>query len=164
MGSVKEEQSVIGERIKELRKALHMTQAAFAERIGIRQNSVAVLEMGKNTPSDQTIAFICREFRVSEEWLRYGTGEMFIPSPASVVEELAEEYHLGPEARAMVEKFITLDPAAQLAVFDYMCAVVDEVRARDDEQAKRERAHAELDRHLDMEKKEPGEDTQPDTL
>ena len=121
---------MIGERIKELRKALRLTQAAFAERIGIRQNSVALLEMGRNTPSDQTVAFICREFRVNEEWLRTGAGDMFVPTPASIVDELAEEYHLCPEAQAMVEKFITLDPEAQLAVFDYMCAVVDEIRGK----------------------------------
>ena len=121
---------MIGERIKELRKALRMTQTAFADRIGIRQNSVALLEMGRNTPSDQTVAFICREFRVNEEWLRTGAGDMFVPTPASIVDELAEEYHLCPEAQAMVEKFITLDPAAQLAVFDYMCAVVDEIRGK----------------------------------
>jgi transcriptional regulator with XRE-family HTH domain len=151
MKNVKEELSVIGERIKELRKALRLTQAAFAERIGIRQNSVAVIEIGKNTPSDQTIAFICREFRVNEAWLRNGAGEMFVPSPASIVDELAEEYHLGPEARAMVEKFITLDPAAQLAVFDYMCAVVDELRGR--ETNREERLRDELERQLAKEKK-----------
>ena len=140
---------MIGERIKELRKALRMTQTAFADRIGIRQNSVALLEMGRNTPSDQTVAFICREFRVNEEWLRTGAGEMFVPSPASIVDELAEEYHLCPEAQAMVEKFITLDPAAQLAVFDYMCAVVDEIR----EQADRDdQLRAELERQLSKEK------------
>lgn len=140
---------MIGERIKELRKALRLTQAAFAERIGIRQNSVAVIEIGKNTPSDQTIAFICREFRVNEEWLRTGAGEMFVPTPASIVDELAEEYHLCPEAQAMVEKFITLDPAAQLAVFDYMCAVVDEIR----EQADRDdQLRDELERQLSKEK------------
>lgn len=154
----------MNERIKEVRKALHLTQAAFAGRVGVKQQTIAMLEAGNSNPSEQLINGICREFRVNEEWLRTGAGEMFIPSPASVADELAEEYHLCPEAQAMVEKFITLDPAAQLAVFDYMCAVVDEVRARDDEQAKRERAHAELDRHLDMEKKESGEDTQPDTL
>ena len=149
MKNVKEEPSVIGERIKELRKALRLTQAAFAERIGIRQNSVAVIEIGKNTPSDQTIAFICREFRVNEEWLRTGAGEMFVPTPASIVDELAEEYHLCPEAQAMVEKFITLDPAAQLAVFDYMCAVVDEIR----EQADRDdQLRDELERQLSKEK------------
>lgn len=140
---------MIGERIKELRKALRMTQTAFADRIGIRQNSVALLEMGRNTPSDQTVAFICREFRVNEEWLRTGAGEMFVPTPASIVDELAEEYHLCPEAQAMVEKFITLDPAAQLAVFDYMCAVVDEIRGTEDREA---RLRDELERQLTKEK------------
>ena len=140
---------MIGERIKELRKALRMTQTAFADRIGIRQNSVALLEMGRNTPSDQTVAFICREFRVNEDWLRTGAGEMFVPTPASIVDELAEEYHLCPEAQAMVEKFITLDPAAQLAVFDYMCAVVDEIRGTEDREAQ---LRDELERQLTKEK------------
>ena len=140
---------MIGERIKQLRKELGMTQAVFAERIGIRQNSVAVIEMGKNMPSDQTVAFICREFRVNEEWLRTGAGEMFIPSPETVVDKLAEDYRLCPEAKAMVAQFITLDPEAQLAVFQYMCAVVDEIR----EQADRDdQLRAELERQLSKEK------------
>lgn len=139
---------MIGERIKELRKALSLTQTAFGERIGLKQNSVALIEAGRAT-SDQTIFAICREFRVNEEWLRTGAGEMFVPSPASIVDELAEEYHLCPEAQAMVEKFITLDPAAQLAVFDYMCAVVDEIRGTEDRDA---RLRDELERQLTKEK------------
>lgn len=140
---------MIGERIKELRKALGLTQTKFGDRIGLKQNSVALIETGRPT-SDQTIFAICREFRVNEEWLRTGAGEMFVPTPASIVDELAEEYHLCPEAQAMVEKFITLDPAAQLAVFDYMCAVVDEIRgkARDDQ------LRDELERQLTKEKRD----------
>ena len=140
---------MIGERIKELRKALGLTQTAFGERIGLKQNSVALIEAGRAT-SDQTIFAICREFRVNEDWLRTGAGEMFVPSPASIVDELAEEYHLCPEAQAMVEKFITLDPAAQLAVFDYMCAVVDEIRGTEDREA---RLRDELERQIAKEKK-----------
>lgn len=138
---------MIGERIKELRKALSLTQTAFGERIGLKQNSVALIEAGRAT-SDQTIFAICREFRVNEEWLRTGAGEMFVPSPASIVDELAEEYHLCPEAQAMVEKFITLDPAAQLAVFDYMCAVVDEIRGT----SRADQLRDELERQLTKEK------------
>ena len=141
---------MIGERIKELRKALSLTQTAFGERIGLKQNSVALLEAGRAT-SDQPIFAICREFRVNEEWLRTGAGEMFVPTPASIVDELAEEYHLCPEAQAMVEKFITLDPAAQLAVFDYMCAVVDEIRGTEDREA---RLRDELERQIAKEKKD----------
>lgn len=141
---------MIGERIKQLRKTLGMTQEKFAERIGLKRNSVALIELGRET-SDQTIFAICREFRVNEAWLRTGAGDMFVPSPASIVDELAEEYHLCPEARAMVEKFITLDPAAQLAVFDYMCAVVDELRGRETD--REERLRDELERQLAKEKK-----------
>ena len=138
---------MIGERIKELRKALGLTQTKFGDRIGLKQNSVALIETGRPT-SDQTIFAICREFRVNEEWLRTGAGDMFVPSPETVVEQLAEEYHLCPEAQAMVEKFITLDPAAQLAVFDYMCAVVDEIRGMSREDQLRD----ELERQLTKEK------------
>lgn len=141
---------MIGERIKELRKALSLTQTAFGERIGLKQNSVALIEAGRAT-SDQTIFAICREFRVNEDWLRTGAGDMFVPTPASIVDELAEEYHLCPEAQAMVEKFITLDPAAQLAVFDYMCAVVDEIRGTEDREA---RLRDELERQIAKEKKD----------
>ena len=138
---------MIGERIKELRKALGLTQTKFGDRIGLKQNSVALIETGRPT-SDQTIFAICREFRVNEDWLRTGAGEMFVPTPASIVDELAEEYHLCPEAQAMVEKFITLDPAAQLAVFDYMCAVVDEIRGT----SRADQLRDELERQLTKEK------------
>lgn len=67
------------ERIKELRKALGLTQQKFADAIGVRQNTVAQYEMGRNPPTDTVITLICREFNVSEEWLRTGEGDMFKP-------------------------------------------------------------------------------------
>lgn len=69
----------IGERIKELRKSvLEMTQDEFGERIGLKRSGLSLVEIGRNNPSDQTIRSICREFGVSEQWLRYGEGEMMI--------------------------------------------------------------------------------------
>lgn len=69
----------MNERIKKLRKALDLTQQAFADRLGIKQNTVAQYEIGRNTPIDAVISLICREFRVNETWLRTGEGEMFQP-------------------------------------------------------------------------------------
>lgn len=68
----------MNERIKKLRKHLDLTQSKFAEKIGVKQNTVAQYEMGRNVPIDSVISLICREFNVSEEWLRNGTGEMFV--------------------------------------------------------------------------------------
>lgn len=118
---------MIGDRIKILRKALHLTQQKFGERIGLKQNSVALIEAGRET-SDQTIFAICREFRVSEDWLRTGEGEMLIPTPSTVVDQLCEEYDLDGAARVVLEKFITLPPEEQEVIIGYMCSVVDAIR------------------------------------
>lgn len=75
------------DRLKKLRKALNLTQQKFADKLGVKQNTIAQYEMGRNDPSDAVIISICREFNVSEEWLRNGTGEMFIPM--SLDEEIA---------------------------------------------------------------------------
>jgi len=120
----------MNERIKDIRKVLRLTQTAFAERIAVRQQTIAMIEARKSNPSDQLINSICREFRVNETWLRTGDGDMFVPSPSSVVDRLAETYRLCPEAVAMVEKFVELEPTAQKTVFAYMCAVVDEIRGQ----------------------------------
>lgn len=139
---------MIGDRIKTLRKALHLTQQKFAERIGLKQNSVALIEAGRET-SDQTIFAICREFRVSEDWLRTGEGEMFIPTPSTVVDQLCEEYDLDGAARVVLEKFITLPPEEQEVIIQYMCTVVDAIRA---EKTEAEKLHAQLDAELNKEK------------
>ena len=69
----------MNERLKRLRKTLDLTQQEFADRIGIKRNSFVNYETGRNTPIDAIIISICKEFNVNEEWLRYGTGDMFLP-------------------------------------------------------------------------------------
>lgn len=74
------------EQLKKLRKHLDMTQQAFADKIGMKQNTIAQYEMGRTVPSDAIVFSICREFGVNENWLRTGEGEMF--------EELTEQKKL----------------------------------------------------------------------
>nr|DAK85609.1 MAG TPA: Repressor protein CI [Caudoviricetes sp.]DAZ55459.1 MAG TPA: Repressor protein CI [Caudoviricetes sp.] len=67
----------MNERIKQIRKDAGLTQEKFAERIGLKQNSIALIESGKRTPSEQTVLSICREFKVRQEWLRTGDGDPY---------------------------------------------------------------------------------------
>ena len=55
-----------------------MTQQEFADRIGIKRNTIANYETGRNDPVDSVVSLICREFNVNENWLRTGEGDMFI--------------------------------------------------------------------------------------
>lgn len=76
------------ERIKELRLSLGLTQQEFADRLGIKRGAVANYEIGRNTPIDAVVSLICREFGISEAWLRTGEGEMIAPSTRQ--EEIAK--------------------------------------------------------------------------
>ena len=61
----------IGDRLKQLRKELDLTQEAFASRIGSVQNTITGYESGRRNPSAPVISLICREFNVNEDCLLY---------------------------------------------------------------------------------------------
>ncbi|MBR2527832.1 MAG: helix-turn-helix transcriptional regulator [Blautia sp.] len=89
-----------GERIRYLRKGvLKKTLEEFGQVIGLGKGAMSAMETGQRGVTDQTIKSICREFGVSEAWLRTGEGDMFIQ--ATVAEELSEfisRIHNDPDA------------------------------------------------------------------
>lgn len=74
---------IVNNRIKEVRKANNLTQDEYAEKLRISKNYVCLLETGKKAPGDRLISDICREFSISEAWLRYGEGEMLVQRSAN---------------------------------------------------------------------------------
>ena len=68
----------ISDRISWCVKESGLTKTAFADRINVTQQYVSNLCLGKKIPSDRTIADICREFNVNENWLRTGQGDPYI--------------------------------------------------------------------------------------
>ena len=97
----------MNERIKKLRKALDLTQQKFADKIGVKRNTVAQWEIGINPLTNQVITSICREFGVSEKWLRDGSGEMFeeIPEEDVYSRAAAEALKL-----SLIHIFIQISP------------------------------------------------------
>lgn len=84
------------ERIKKLRKALGLTQQEFADRIGISRGNIATYETREGSPGSSVVNLICREFNVSETWLRTGEGEMYVQRSrddelSAFVDELMKE-------------------------------------------------------------------------
>lgn len=69
----------MNQRLKLLRKQFNLNQSDFALRIGVSQSAVAAWESGIRNPIDAIVQSICREFGVSETWLRTGEGTMFVP-------------------------------------------------------------------------------------
>lgn len=69
----------MNERISTLIKELGIKKIDFAKKLNLSQPFVSELCSGAKMPSDRTISDICREFGISEVWLRTGEGPMKLP-------------------------------------------------------------------------------------
>lgn len=67
----------IRDRISKVREYFQKSQAEFGTILGVTNSTISLLERKKRDPSDRLVRDICREFNISEEWLRTGKGEMF---------------------------------------------------------------------------------------
>lgn len=72
-----------GERLKLVRKNSGLTLDKFGARVGVTKAAVSRLENDINSMTEQMFKSVCREFNVSEEWLRTGEGEMLKPASRS---------------------------------------------------------------------------------
>ncbi len=68
-------------RLKEARKALHLSQREFGERLGVSRDVISNIEYGRVPPKDLLLKHICEVYNIREEWLRTGEGPMFDTSP-----------------------------------------------------------------------------------
>lgn len=96
-----------GERVKELRKTLGLTLEKFGQPLGVKKNAISQIEKGRNGLTEQITKGICREFNVNEDWLRNGTGEMFIQLDED--EQISSFFHdlLQEEKGSFKRQFIT---------------------------------------------------------
>lgn len=105
----------MNDRLRQLRKTLGLTQLEFAEKVGMKQNTIATYEMGRGHPSDRAVRYICSIFHVNEEWLQNGVGDMFLP--ANRDEEVADFVaqtiagHNGAFPRKVLQRLARMTPA-----------------------------------------------------
>lgn len=114
----------MNERIKQIRRELGLTQQEFADRIGLKQNSIALIESGKRNISDQAVLSICREYGINEEWLRTGKGEKMVPDASDELEALVKRYDLSNADQVLIEKYINLKAGSRETIIDFITDVV----------------------------------------
>lgn len=115
------------ERIRKLRRTLDLTQQSFGERIGIKRNTVANYETGRNEPVASVISLICREFNVSEKWLRTGEGEMFQSTQKNELDALIKRYNLTAADKFLIENYLELKPDSKKAIIDFIMNIATKV-------------------------------------
>jgi len=107
------------DRIKQVRKSVNLNQADFGQRVGVKGNTIGNYEIGLRTPSDAVILSICREFGVSETWLRTGDGEMFIrPDPDDEIDRILAQISASDDEliRRIIRAYWRLDQKEKAAI------------------------------------------------
>lgn len=77
----------LSDRIKNIRKTSKLSQAVFAESIGIKQPTLSEIEKGAYPPSESAMRLIVSQYRVRRQWLETGEGEMFPEGGAAAGEK-----------------------------------------------------------------------------
>lgn len=120
---------MVRDRVKELRLSLSLTQQEFADRLGIKRNTIAKYETGLNNPTDSVVALICKTWNVNPDWLKEGKGEMYLSSPMDALEAYCKENNLGREEAIFLRDFVSLPPTQRRSMLEFMVKVVDDIRS-----------------------------------
>ena len=107
----------VDKRLRILRKELDLTQQEFADRLGIKRNTIANYECGRNKPVGSVFSLICREFNINEEWLRNGTGEMFVKASTFSLDDYAKLHNLTEKDKEVIRRFMELDSDTRDAIY-----------------------------------------------
>lgn len=103
------------ERLKILRKTLNLSQEEFSHRLNMGLSTWGMIEIGRRKLNDRHIKLICAEFRVNEEWLRNGTGEVFSDL---IYEDIMKEFQLDDIGKLLFQIYIEMLPEQKKAVSD----------------------------------------------
>ena len=68
----------MNERVKLIRKQLGMTQEQLALKSNVSVKYIANIENGRVAVTERVIISLCDKFHINEDWLRKGTGEIFV--------------------------------------------------------------------------------------
>ncbi|GHU10285.1 hypothetical protein FACS1894151_09520 [Spirochaetia bacterium] len=99
----------INRRIKQVRKALDMTQAGFSRVLSLSSGYLAGVETEKRKANDRLVKLLCASFSVNEEWLKIGKGEMFRKEDDELFSKMAGLFkELNQDYRQYVYKQIEL--------------------------------------------------------
>lgn len=115
----------LGKRVKRIIVYHGSTMTRFAKDLNISQSMVSKICSDKATPSDRTIADICRVFNINREWLLKGEGAMTdVPSLEAEMREMVafdpEDSQYNETLNALISALASIPPIAWVFVKEYV--------------------------------------------
>lgn len=107
----------IGDRLKEIRKTLGLTQADFGEKLGLKPTAIGLYENGTRNITERTIILLKEKYNVNIDYLKNGLGEMFIEPSDFSLDEYAKSKDLKEKEVSLIREFMNLDPNVRQALY-----------------------------------------------
>ena len=160
------------ERVKYLRETIlpqrngrRVSQDTFVEGLGIKKSALSLIESGRNSLSDSVRLLICNKYNVREEWLRDGSGDVFVEK--SVEDELTDlaEKVMADTPDSFRRRFVTMlakltdDQWKLLSEMESM--LLSSAGSDKDSTAQ---LHADLDHEIALQKKQAARSTGSDFM
>lgn len=95
-------------RIKELRQALNLSQEEFGKKISCSRDVINNYERQRANVPPPTELAIASAFGVNINWLRDGSGEMFLETKDQFIDKLASQYGLDKFMKKVISAYSEL--------------------------------------------------------
>ena len=102
-----------------------MSQTDFAEKLGVTRSVIKNLELDVVEIKDHMFKLIAATFNANEAWLRDGTGEMFVQTPKTLLDDLKTQYSLDNMDVAILEGYLSLNENERNAVKKYIMNIAN---------------------------------------
>lgn len=122
MGNSDNLRGMIGQRIRDARKARVLTQAKLAEMVGVAQPSLSAWESGDTMPSTENLVVLAMTLSVSFEWLATGRGEMDYREVTA--REAGAAYAVQPPGKKSRSQKAALPPGQMTSVGDALAVIM----------------------------------------
>lgn len=121
----------MNERLKAIRKELSLSQEAFGKKLGVTGAGISKIESGDRSLTEQMILAICWEFNVREEWLRNGSGEMFLDFTEDEFSKAAATLSNDAFVRSLIVEYWKLDEDSKQLFRDFIHRLSDNMRRQE---------------------------------
>lgn len=128
----------MNKRLRELRKALGLTQGEFGKILGITTSGVSDIESGRRNVTEQHLIMLSnyKEKPIDVNWIRTGEGEMFLPvleedETALYVSELLEDDGDNPLytiIKEVMHTYSELSPKSQEVIRDAAAKLLENLK------------------------------------
>lgn len=110
-------------RIKELRQALNLSQEEFGKKISCSRDVINNYERQRANVPPPTELAIASAFGVNLNWLRDGSGEMFLETKDQFIDKLANQYGLDEFMKKVISAYSELSASEKDVIKNFIAKI-----------------------------------------